>query len=75
MNKTNCFLFALNYCFINWDAKIMCEYDDELCFFHFYVIQGNYEIHCEQKNSNDEWTWLFEYEIRKVKLRCKNRKR
>ena len=72
MKKSNCLLFALKYRFKNPGSKIKAEWDDKLHWFHYYIIHNGFEIHCEQKNRKDKWTFLFEYKIRKIKLRKKN---
>lgn len=71
---TNCLIWSIWYWIHNSGSKIKAEWDDELCWFHYYIIDGEFELHCEQKHEG-RCTPLFEYTIRKVKLRSKNKKR
>lgn len=71
MVKTNCLLYSLQYRFANRDAKLMAEWDRGLGFFHFYILHNGFEIHCEQKYNEDQWTFLFEPKIIKIRRRWK----
>ena len=69
--KSNCLLYAIKYRLTHKKSKIKACWDDKLKFYHFFIIHDNFEIHCEQKNSNDKWAFLFEYKVVKIKLRNK----
>lgn len=71
--KTNCLFFAIKYRLSHRYSILKAEFDDEFCFYHFYIIDGDREIHCEQKNKNEKWKPLFEAKIVSLRLRKKNR--
>lgn len=71
--KTNCFIFAIKYRLTHRSSILKAEFDNELCFYHFYCINNGFEIHCEQKYKNDKWKFLFESKIVILKLRKKNK--
>ena len=47
--KSNCLLYAVKYRLTNRKSKLKACWDDELNFYHFFIIHDDYEIHCEQK--------------------------
>lgn len=65
--KTNCLIFALWY-IIKKGGKLGAEFDKHLCFFHFYAIRGDKEIHYEQKNRTALWLPLIEGRIKIYQL-------
>ena len=69
---TNCLLWSIAYRIKNKGSEIKAEWDDELCWYHYYIIHDGFELHLEQKKLG-RWTPLFNGEIRKVKLRKKNK--
>ena len=75
MNRTNCLLFAISYYLTNKGCRIKADWDKTLGFYHFYIIHGDFEIHCEQKHKNDNWSFLFEPEIIKIRLRNRNKRK
>jgi hypothetical protein len=70
--RTNCLIWSVKYRINNPGSKLKAEWDSKLCWFHYYVIDGEFEIHCEQRYEG-RWTPLFVPKIRKVKLRKKNK--
>lgn len=72
--KTNCLFWAIKYRLLNRGSKLMAEWDDELNWYHYYIIHNNFELHCEQKFPKHKWSIFFEYKIRKIRLRRKNKK-
>ncbi len=70
---TNCLIWTIQYRALNPGSKIRAEWDEDLCWFHYYIVQGDFELHCEQKQEG-RWTPLFQEKIRKVKLRKKNKR-
>lgn len=69
---TNCLIWSINYRVTHKGSKLKAEWDEKLCWYHYYIIDGEFEVHCEQMNKG-RWTPLFAPKIRKVKLRSKNK--
>jgi hypothetical protein len=60
---SNCLIFAIWYV-IKKSGALKAEFDSNLCFWHFYVQNGDKEIHYEQKNRRQIWTPIIKGRIK-----------